>query len=222
MNHPLSATLLVIVEVARGVLAKTMRRAPETAVPRITFFWGWLFRAARRLDRILATPYVAPRPRPSRTRTAETPAPDQQPKPALPTWHWLRRVIGGHEINGGPSLFEHFLRDPDVHALLARDPRAVRLFRGLCRRFSIARAPDLPAVLFAPHTRRKPGTRKAGMPSALRDPRPIIERTAVCPDTGRRTFVPWTAEMAEYRRQMRPLFRAARRAETKRRAAAHR
>ena len=206
MHPALSLTLLVIVEGARGALAATMRRAPETAIPGMTALWNWLTRAARRFDRILATPYVPPQARRTSRRTPRrTPArvPPTAPKPALPTWHWLRRVLRSPEINGGPSQFEQFLRNPDVHALLARDPRAVRLLRGLCRRFAIRRAPDLPAILFPTYPRKQPKAPRGTVTPKLRDPRPLIERTAVCPDTGRRTFVPWTAELAEYRRAYR-------------------
>ena len=218
MQHALSATLLVIVEGARTAIGRTMRRAPQTAWPAMTLLWGWLIRSARRFDRILATPYVPARPRPRATPAAVSAT---APKASLPTWHRLRRLVASPEINGAPSQFEQFLRDPDVHALLARDPRAVRLLRGLCRRFSIPRQPDLPAVLF-PTRRRTPKPRGSGAASRLRDPRPIVERTAVCPDTGRRTFVPWTAELAGYRREMAPLHRRARReAAARRKALAH-
>ena len=201
MRHSLSLTLMAIAEGAQRAIGRTMGRAPETAFPRITLLWNWLVRAARRFDRILSTPYVPLRPRPQAAHPTPLAAP--APPPTLPTWHWLRHVLDACEINAAPCQFEQFLRDPHVHALVAQDPRAARLLRGLCRRYAIRRAPDFPAILFPSRTRRKPKLGQPATPPRLRDPRPIIERTAVCPDTGRRTFVPWTAELAEYRRAYR-------------------
>ena len=219
MQHALSATLLVIVEGARTAIGQAMRRAPHASFPAIHWLHDWLFRSARRLDRILSTPYrprapVSPVNRAGGPRARVLPSP-----PARLTWAGFRRLIGGQEVSAADTQLAHLLRDPDIRALLARDPRAVRLFRGLCRRLGIRRAPDLPAILFPAPTPRGPEPRRPAPTPKLRDPRPIVERTAVCPDTGRRTFVPWTAELAGYRRAMAPLYRHARRAAATKRTA---
>ena len=165
----------------------------------------------RRFDHIARTsPAVASHAR--RPAAHARPAAPDAPAPAAPpripaSWRRLFAPLHTPEILGGLSQFEHWLKDPELAGLLARDPRAVRVLRGLCRRMGVRRVPELPAILFPLYPRRRPEARKPARtptgPPRLRDPRPIVERTAVCPDTGRRTFVPWTAELAEYRRHWR-------------------
>ena len=204
-GQTLPETLMVIIEVARTVIGRTMRQAPPATFPAITLLYGWLLRTARRFGRILATPYVPARPR---ART-QAPAP-RAARLAVPTWRWLLRQTRAAELNVLSTQLEHFLKDPAVAELLARDPRALRLLRGMCRRIGIRRAPDLPALLFPPPRRRRQPRPKPPAPR-LRDPRPIIERTEICPDTGRRTFVPWTQELAASRRHFTEALRRSRR-----------
>ena len=201
----LAETLMVIARTAQDLIGPAMRHARPDSHPAIHLLFNWVVGVARRFAHILATPYVAPLPRPGRPARPATPsaralavAIPGQPAPTLRTWRWLVRALGINTPYATVTQFTQFLRDPAIAELLARDPRAVRLLRGMCRRFAIQRQPDLPPILFA-RPRRRVRPRPAAPASRLRDPRPIIERTAVCPDTGRRTFVPWTAELAEYR-----------------------
>ena len=154
MSHPLLLTLSVIVDVARKGIVAVSGRVPVAAHSAILWLHNWFNGSVRRLAHILATPY-RPRAATRRPRAtagqASAPASNRPTSRPIsrPTWRWLQRLTGGAPQVGQLTQFEHFLRDPEVHALVAADPRARRLFRGMCRRLGIRRAPDLPALLFA-------------------------------------------------------------------------
>ena len=90
---------------------------------------------------------------------------------------WVVRRMPHAAVYG--SQLRHWLRDPEVLALLAATPRAGRVLRPLCRMLGIKRTPDMPAaladLLWPPRpTRRSSPTRApnpdAGPPEA--QPRP--------------------------------------------------
>ena len=165
----LSQTLTIIVDSARAQIANCFARARPHHQPAIFLFHTWILRVLRRFEHIERTRYRPSRKRARPVQAEAPPAPPRAARPRSPGWMFLIRNLPGYEYRALPTQFAHFLKDPAIAELLARDPRAVALFRGACRRLALRPEPGLPPVLF-PATPRK---RRERRPKPRASPQPL-------------------------------------------------
>lgn len=144
------------------------RRLAGTLVVAI---WTRLHRIAASFRAVAATPIPPPRPpRPEQAAPVATQDPDAPPQPtraprrppAMPYGaRWLLRLIASATVS--LAQLEDLLRDPQMAALLAADPRLGRILRALCWALGVHR--DL-----APPPRRRRKPQAAALPPAEPDP----------------------------------------------------
>jgi len=128
-----------------------------------------LHRFASLAQRVAAgTAAIRKRPPPATPR----PAAAKPPKLTFPRrWCWLFKIAPGHQMAAGRGHLRILLADPDMAAFLEVAPQAARLFRPLCRILGIAKAPDLPTILFPERPKRAPKPRAPRPPKEPRPPR---------------------------------------------------
>jgi hypothetical protein len=166
----LSQRLASIIKLLRCAIETHGLRNPAS-LPLILLVSVQLARAVNRfaaLARRVRAGTAAIRGRPP----AATPRPTaaRPPKPTFPRrFFWLVNIAPGHQMAAGRGYFRNLLAEPDMAAFLQAAPQAARIFRPLCRILGIARAPDLPAILF-PTRARRPATPRAPRPP--KEPRP--------------------------------------------------
>ena len=132
------------------------------AGPLVVAIWTRLQRMSARFRAVAATPprpprapgpWAAPAPRQAALRTAaQDPAPPPVPRPPQPRGAcWLVRLVPG--ATAGRSQLQALLRDPEMAALLAADPRLGRILRPLCWMLGVDKSLAPPP---RPRRRRKP------------------------------------------------------------------
>ena len=134
--HPL-ATILSALRAA--IAAHAARDRARAALWLLT--WGYLSRASRRLESLIASwrAGTLPKPRASATKTR---AP-RESLPRLPAGRaWLVTTIAGTASLA--SQFQHALSDTEIEAFLAAAPQAGRLLRPLCRMLGLRLAGEAP------------------------------------------------------------------------------
>ena len=155
-----SERLAQIIEVlCAGVAARGGRQ--HSLSPLVIVVWSYFKRLSARFDRLVLRVRAGKAARPARTRPASNAAPptasrpEPKPKLRLPTsLFWLRYLAPQTApLHGSLRLL---LCDPEMVALLEREPQAGRLLRPLCRALGIVPGPDLPAALFARNPRPRP------------------------------------------------------------------
>ena len=137
------------------VAVRCAKLRPENPVP---YFLAWtrLQRWAVEFEALVAR-FRAGRLRPRAPRAASCPSSVSRPRPRPPLrgpslprdFGWLLRLVPGTVAHVGQV--RHMLADPEMVALLAASPRAVRMLRQLCRMLDI-REPDF----MAPQRRKRP------------------------------------------------------------------
>ena len=109
--------------------------------------WTRLNRMSTRFAAVAATPIPPPRPLRPASEPLPTPAqPTETPrrKPAMAYGaRWLIRLLPGTAAS--LSQLEALLRDPEMEALLAADPRLGRILRPLCWALGVHRSLAPPA-----------------------------------------------------------------------------
>ena len=173
--------LAAIVALPAGCVAE-QRRLTRLAGALVIAIWTRLHRISVRFGAVAATPLPPPRPaRPDPAPRAT--APHLAPSSRRPTAMahdagWLVRLMPGTAASR--SQLEALLRDPEMAALLAADPRLGRILRPLCWMLGVHRSLAPPA-----RRRRKPPAAKrspaASAGAATVPPQPRPKRTRITP-----------------------------------------
>ena len=193
MQAPATPTerLAAIIAWLAGCVAEQGSRQ-RLAGPLVVAIWTRLRRISAQFLAVAATPIPPARPAPAGHNTAPRPAspppaarPPRRP-PVMPYGaRWLLRLIPGAAAS--LSQLETLLRDPEMAALLAADPRMGRILRALCWMLGVH-----PSLAPPPRRRRGP-------------PTPAIPPDA--PDPGQAAALecaaPWTAPLARRARRKR-------------------
>ena len=150
--------LAAIIAWLAGCVAEQGSRQ-RLAGPLVVAIWTRLRRMSARFLALAATPIPPPRPaRPAPAGHDDAPGPAIPPPaartprrpPAMPYGaRWLPRLIPG--TAAGLSQLETLLRDPEMEALLAADPRLGRILRALCWMLGVH-----PSLAPPPRRRRTP------------------------------------------------------------------
>ena len=115
--------------------------------------WLYLHRTCKRFDALVRRWRAGKlKPRPARGPRPEAEPPEPRPKaprpPRLPDkFGWVFWLVP--EAVHGRLWLENLVADPEIAALLAVSPQAVRLLRPLCWMLGLEVAPDRPPVLFS-------------------------------------------------------------------------
>lgn len=159
-------------------------RSQRLAGPLVVAIWTRLRRISAQFLALAATPIPPARPAPAGHNAAPRPPAqaDRLPrrKPAMPYGaRWLLRLIPGTAAS--LAQLETLLRDPEMAALLAADPRLGRLLRPLCWMLGVH-----PSLAPPPRRRRRPNAQATPPDEAdAADP----DQAAV-PDSAARTAPP--------------------------------
>ena len=180
MHAPATPTerLAAIIAWLAGCVAEQGCRQ-RLAGPLVVAIWTRLRRISAQFLALAATPVPPARPAPAGHNAAPDTAPRPAPqaarpprrKPVMPCGaRWLLRLIPGAAAS--LSQLETLLRDPEMEALLAADPRMGRLLRALCWMLGVH-----PSLAPPPRRRRRPPA-SAIPPDAADRPDPDQAATA--------------------------------------------
>lgn len=185
LPSPIERLAAIIAWLAACVAEQGNRqRLPGALVAAI---WTRLHRIAAQFRAVAATPIPPPPPAPPEPAANPTTPQPESPRPASPPQaarpprrppvmpygaRWLLRLIPGAAIS--LSQLETLLRDPEMEALLAADPRLGHILRALCWMLGVRRSLTPP-----PRRRRKP-------PAPIRPPAEPEPGLAAAPDCAAR------------------------------------
>ena len=159
---PTTDRLAAIVPLPAGCFAE-QRRLTRLAGALVIAIWTRLHRISARFGAVAATPLPPPRPArpdPAPRAAAPHPAPSSRRPAAMPHGAgWLVRLMPGTAASR--SQLEALLRDPEMAALLAADPRLGRILRPLCWMLGVHRSLAPPA-----RRRRKPPAAERSPPAS--------------------------------------------------------
>ena len=171
---PMTDRLAAIVALLAGCVAEQgcLRRVAGALVIAI---WTRLHRISAHFRAVAATPLPPPRPaRPDPPPRATAPHPAPSPRRPTAMAHdagWLVRLMPGTAASR--SQLEALLRDPEMAALLAADPRLGRILRPLCWMLGVHRSLAPPARRRRkPPAAERPPAASAGAANAPPQPRP--------------------------------------------------